>query len=86
MIVCMKKLFIIAVLAFAVLPAFSQEDEYAKFQGVWYGESEDENSYFIFENNTAIMFDSSNGGVFFVTLQYYLLIKLYSISNEYLSL
>jgi hypothetical protein len=81
----MKKLVIIAVLAFAALPAFSQEDEYAKFQGVWYGEREDENTYFIFENNTAIMFDSSNGGVFFVTLRY-LLIKLYSISNEYLSL
>jgi hypothetical protein len=33
----MKKLFMIAVLSCAVLPAFSQEDEYARFQGVWYG-------------------------------------------------
>jgi hypothetical protein len=29
----MKRLFLV-ILAFAAIPAFSQEDEYAKFQGV----------------------------------------------------
>jgi hypothetical protein len=32
----MKKLYLAALLIFLTLPAFSQEDEYARFQGIWY--------------------------------------------------
>jgi hypothetical protein len=58
----MKKLFIAAIVLFSAFSAFAQtEDEYARFQGVWYAEMEDLNAYFIFENNTAIMLGSEDG-------------------------
>jgi hypothetical protein len=50
----MKKMIVISILVLLALPAFSQEDEYAKFQGIWYAEMEDEIAYFIFENDTVI--------------------------------
>jgi hypothetical protein len=52
------KKFIFAVLLFLlVLPAFSQEDEYAKFQGVWWLQETEYSDliHFIFINNTLIM-------------------------------
>jgi hypothetical protein len=33
----MKKLVFTILLVLAVLPSFAQEDEYARFQGVWRG-------------------------------------------------
>jgi hypothetical protein len=50
----MKRLFLV-ILALASLPAFSQEDEYAKFQGVWYGTIGNEFIFYIFIDNSFTM-------------------------------
>ena len=51
------KNFLAVLLIFLAIPAFSQEDEYAKFQGVWGVTIEDEKIIFVFINNTLIMIE-----------------------------
>jgi hypothetical protein len=50
----LKRLFLAAI-SLATISAYAQEDAYAKLQGVWYAETKDGNTYFIFENHTAII-------------------------------
>jgi hypothetical protein len=50
----MKKLFIIVVLSFSVILAFSQEYEHAKFQGVWYAMIEGEKVIYVFIDDICI--------------------------------
>jgi hypothetical protein len=69
----MKKMFIIAVLSFAILPAFSHEDEYAKFHGVWRLEDDDQ---LIFINNTLVVTREEEEGE---EICYYC---IYSIEND----
>lgn len=58
----MKKLFLPVLLIFLTLPAFSQEDEYAKFQGVWFI-ADDDVEYFVFIDD--VIFTNVDGGFTF---------------------
>jgi hypothetical protein len=60
----MKKIILVLSLSLLVLPAFAQEDEYARFQGVWIGivPSNDDFMMFIFEDDSFIWVN--NDGIF----------------------
>jgi hypothetical protein len=64
----MKKLFLVAALALAALPSFAQEDEYAKFQGIWWGIIDDnEIVVFAFIDDTFVTtLDGGIAGKFFI--------------------
>jgi hypothetical protein len=63
----MKKIFMLA-MVLAALPSFAQEDEYAKFQGVWYVEDEGVIQFIAFVNDTFMMTtDSYVFGQFIIT-------------------
>jgi hypothetical protein len=71
----MKKLFMAVMLVCLALPAFSQDtpptgDEYAKFQGVWYGAISDECIFFIFMNDAFTMIRQDSEMIGFISGKY----------------